>query len=96
MQKAYDGCCHRTVEVRCSDCLFNSDLVYNRDTRLEDTQNMVTFIARNGSAVLWSHGNYQYEIEDRTKGYSEKFSDDYENALLKFWNYTPKEKNVDE
>lgn len=48
-----------------------------------------TFIdARNDSSgnrvVLWSHGNYIYEIEDRTSGKSSVFESDYEDALRLF------------
>jgi hypothetical protein len=34
--------------------------------------------------VLWSHGNYTYEIEDRTAGTKLRFIGNYEDALKLF------------
>lgn len=44
---------------------------------------MIAFIARKNSAVLWSFGNYQYEIE-WSDGRKQKFEAEYEEALKKF------------
>jgi hypothetical protein len=42
---------------------------------------MIQFIKRVGNSVLWSHGNYQYEIEDRISGVKTKFESSYEEAI---------------
>lgn len=46
---------------------------------------MLAFIARNDDMVLWSHGNYQYEIEGN--GISIRFEADLNDALLRLMAY---------
>lgn len=42
---------------------------------------MIQFIKRVGNNVLWSYGNYQYEIEDRISGMKTKFESSCEEAI---------------
>ena len=42
---------------------------------------MITFIARKNGLVLWSYGNYQYQIEGN--GIQQNFEADYDDALAR-------------
>ena len=44
---------------------------------------MLAFIKRNGSKVLWSFGNYRYEIEDQSTGEKIKFESSCEEAIAR-------------
>lgn len=43
---------------------------------------MITFIARKNGLVLWSLGDYQYQIEGYN--YKDTFKADFDEALAKF------------
>lgn len=45
---------------------------------------MPTFITRDGRFVLWSFGNYRYQVENKAKNVELNWVCDYDEALKRF------------